>query len=148
MVSTWRNFKNIFSKPLFTIIFRPEMLKFHPYSILTGDTMVGYVIFYVLSLKLLNQYGHRTTLPICIDFFDGFRSCRDDGRYQDGLIKTSKIIVIKIRKTRERIGRYSLTRLGSLSINAQNFGVNTCKFYKKINNFLQKIQKHQFLQNE
>ena len=79
----------------------------------------------------LNQYGHRTTLPICIDFFDGFRSCRDDGRYQDGLIKTSKIIVIKIRKTRERIGRYSLTRLGSLSINAQNFGVNTCKFYKK-----------------
>ena len=37
MVSTWRNFKNIFSRPLFTIIFsfRPEMLKFHPYSILT-----------------------------------------------------------------------------------------------------------------
>ena len=27
---------NIFSRPLFTIIFRPEMLKFHPYSILTG----------------------------------------------------------------------------------------------------------------
>ena len=36
MVSAWRNFKNIFSRPLFTIIFRPEMLKFHPYSILTG----------------------------------------------------------------------------------------------------------------
>ena len=84
-----------------------------------------------LSLKLLNQFGHITILPICIDFFDGLRSCRDDSRYQDGLIKTSKIIVIKIRKTRERIARYSLTRLGSLSINAQNFGVNTCKFYKK-----------------
>ena len=48
MVSAWRNFKNIFSRPLFTIIFRPEMLKFHPYSILTGDTMVGFVIFGVL----------------------------------------------------------------------------------------------------
>ena len=41
-------FKTIFSRPLFTIIFRPEMLKFHPYSILTGDTMVGFVIFCVL----------------------------------------------------------------------------------------------------
>ena len=27
------------------------MLKFHPYSILTGDTMVGFVIFCVLSSK-------------------------------------------------------------------------------------------------
>ena len=26
----------IFSRPLFTIIFRPKILKFHPYSILTG----------------------------------------------------------------------------------------------------------------
>ena len=48
MVSAWRNFKNIFSRPLFTIIFRPEMLKFHPYSILTGDTMVRFVIFCVI----------------------------------------------------------------------------------------------------
>ena len=47
----WRNFKNIFSRPLFTIIFRPEMLKFHPYSILTGDTMVRFVIFCVLKIK-------------------------------------------------------------------------------------------------
>ena len=38
MVSAWKNFKNIFPRPLFIIIFRPEMLKFHPYSILTGDT--------------------------------------------------------------------------------------------------------------
>ena len=51
MMSAWRNFKNIFSRPLFTITFRPEMLKFHPYSILTGDTMVGLVIFCVLSTK-------------------------------------------------------------------------------------------------
>ena len=48
MVSAWRNFRNIFSRPLFTIIFRPETLKFHPYSILTGETMVGFVIFCVL----------------------------------------------------------------------------------------------------
>ena len=49
MVSAWRNFKYIFSRPLFTIIFRPELLKLHPYSILTGDTMVGFVIYCVLS---------------------------------------------------------------------------------------------------
>ena len=40
MVSAWKNLKNIFPRPLFFIIFRPEMLKFHPYSILTGDTRV------------------------------------------------------------------------------------------------------------
>ena len=49
MVSAWRNFKNIFPRPLFIIIFRPEMLKFHPYSILTGDTRVEFVIYCVLS---------------------------------------------------------------------------------------------------
>ena len=49
MVSPWRNFKNIFPRPLFIIIFRPEMLKFHPYSILTGDTRVEIVIYCVLS---------------------------------------------------------------------------------------------------
>ena len=54
MVSAWRNFKNIFSGPLFTINFRPEMLKFHPYFILTRDTMVGFVIFCVLTIKLFN----------------------------------------------------------------------------------------------
>jgi hypothetical protein len=48
MASAWRNFKNISSKPLFTMIFRPEMLKFHPYSILTRGTMVGFVIYCVL----------------------------------------------------------------------------------------------------
>ena len=50
MACAWRNLKNIFSRPLFTIIFRPEMLKFHPYSILTGDTLDGFVIFFVLTL--------------------------------------------------------------------------------------------------
>ena len=50
MVSTWRYFKKKNSRPLFTIFFRPEMLKFHPYSILTGQTMVGFVIYCMLSL--------------------------------------------------------------------------------------------------
>ena len=53
MVSAWRNFKSIFSRLLLTIIFRPEMLKFHPYSILTGDTMVEFVIFCVLRELLI-----------------------------------------------------------------------------------------------
>ena len=51
MASAWRNFKNIFSRPLFTVIFRPEMLKFHPYSILTGQTMVGFVMYFVLKIN-------------------------------------------------------------------------------------------------
>jgi len=46
MVSAWRNFKNIFPRPLFIIIFRPEMPKFHPYSILTGDTRVELCVKY------------------------------------------------------------------------------------------------------
>jgi hypothetical protein len=51
MVSAWRNFKNIFPRPLIIIIFRPEMLKFHPYSILTRDTRVEFVIYRVLILS-------------------------------------------------------------------------------------------------
>ena len=31
------------------IIFRPEMLKFHPYSILTGEAMVAFVLYCVLN---------------------------------------------------------------------------------------------------
>ena len=52
VVSTWRNFKNIFPRPLFIIIFRPEMLKFHPYSILTGDTRAQSWICHILCVKL------------------------------------------------------------------------------------------------
>ena len=51
MVSAWRNFKNIFST-LFIIIFRPEMLKFHQYSILKGDNRVEFVIYCVLKAML------------------------------------------------------------------------------------------------
>ena len=47
MVIAWRNFKNIF---------RPEMLKFHPYSILTGDTRVEFVIYSVL-MNVFNVYS-------------------------------------------------------------------------------------------
>ena len=35
MASAWKFIKNVSSRPLSTIIFRPEKLKFHPYSILT-----------------------------------------------------------------------------------------------------------------
>ena len=49
MANAWRNFKNIFSRPLFTIIVRPDMLKFHPYSILTREIMVGFVIYCTMN---------------------------------------------------------------------------------------------------
>ena len=56
MVSAWRNFKNIFPRSLFIIIFRPEMLKFHPYSILTGDTRVEFVIYCVLKFSQISIF--------------------------------------------------------------------------------------------
>jgi hypothetical protein len=42
-------FKNIFSRPLFTIIFRPKMIKFHPYSILTRKGKVYFLIYCMLK---------------------------------------------------------------------------------------------------
>ena len=57
MKMTWRNFKNIFSRPLFTIIFRPEMLKFHPYSILEKQCSdLAYTVFQdIFSAHYLNK---------------------------------------------------------------------------------------------
>ena len=48
MASAWRNFKNILSRPLFNIIFSPKMVKFHPYSILTGCMTYEYVGYSLL----------------------------------------------------------------------------------------------------
>ena len=47
-------FQKKFPRPLFIIIFRPEMLKFHPYSIFTGDTRFEFVMYHVLSVLNLN----------------------------------------------------------------------------------------------
>ena len=67
MASAWRNFKNIFSRPLFTIIFRPEMLKFHPYSILTGETMVVFVTYCVLRILINPSYHFNGDVDV-VDF--------------------------------------------------------------------------------
>ena len=45
--------------------FWPEMLKFHPYSILTGETMVGFVIYCVLS-KVRSKATIPKTNTYCI----------------------------------------------------------------------------------
>ena len=55
MISAWRNFKIIFSRPLFIIIFRPKISFFVTYSILTGDTRVEFVIYWVLNMKLFDR---------------------------------------------------------------------------------------------
>ena len=86
MVSAWRNFKNIFSRPLFTIIFRPEMLKFHPHSILTGDTMVRFVIFCVLNENL----NGRNQIKSNDKFYGGKKSDFVDS----GFVKTCDELVI------------------------------------------------------
>jgi hypothetical protein len=57
-VSAWRNFKNIVSRPLFTIIFRPKMIKFHPYSILTGEGKVDFLIYCMLNDYYTTVSGH------------------------------------------------------------------------------------------
>ena len=46
-------FQKYFSRPLFTIIFRPKILFFVTYSILTGQTKDEFVIYWVLMLGLL-----------------------------------------------------------------------------------------------
>ena len=48
-----KEFKNIFSTPLFVIIFRPEILLFVTHSFLTGLSKVEFVIYWVLS-----KHGH------------------------------------------------------------------------------------------
>ena len=52
MVCAWRNFKNIFPRPLFTIILKPKILFFVTYSILTGNTKVEFVIYWVLNRSM------------------------------------------------------------------------------------------------
>ena len=52
MVSACWNFIHIFSRPLFTIIFTPAILKFHPCYILIVETMVGFIIYCVLICKV------------------------------------------------------------------------------------------------
>ena len=97
MVSAWRNFKNIFSRPLFTIIKRLEMLKFHPYSIFTGDSVVGFVIFWVLikllstnmyfnwlCITLLNKWGHVTDNQIYSWWLN--TSCQIEWTWLNGLV--------------------------------------------------------------
>ena len=44
-----KEFQIIFSRPLFIIIFRPKILFFVTYSILTGETKVEFVIYWVLN---------------------------------------------------------------------------------------------------
>ena len=59
------NFKNISLRPLFIIIFRPKMVEFHPYSILTGlnDGWVSGLCFNKRSseLKIGSSLHHITT---------------------------------------------------------------------------------------
>ena len=41
-----------------SLVFRPEMLKFNQYSILTGDTRVEFVIYCVFTLSKKNLLSH------------------------------------------------------------------------------------------
>jgi hypothetical protein len=41
----------LFNTLLFTIIFRPKMIKFHPYYILTGEGKVDFLIYCMLIVK-------------------------------------------------------------------------------------------------
>ena len=81
MVRAWRNFKNIF-----IVIFRPEMLKFHPYSILTGDTNSW--ICLILCVKKLEE---RSAIPfLCSKLFTV--KCQEGEAKQNGLNANAKII--------------------------------------------------------
>ena len=58
MACAWKNFKIIFSRPLFIITFRTKILFSGPYSILTGHTKVESVAYQVLIRSLANDRGY------------------------------------------------------------------------------------------
>ena len=55
-------FQKKYSRPLFTIIFRPKILFFVTYSILTGQTKVEFVIYWVLSPFVFQTVTARSSL--------------------------------------------------------------------------------------
>ena len=70
MASPWRNFKNISSRPLFTIVFRPEMLKISP--IFHFDRGNNGRICHILCVKnwLLYLFKSYVTMHSNVDFPD------------------------------------------------------------------------------
>ena len=57
--SAWRDFKIDFSRPLFTIIFRPKRNNLGTYSILRVKKMVEFLIYYVLIVPFFLSPGQR-----------------------------------------------------------------------------------------
>ena len=51
------------------------MLKFHPYSFLTGDTIVGFVIFCVLRLRLREGEGGGDEKKTYVILMGGYDKC-------------------------------------------------------------------------
>ena len=67
MAPAWRIFKNIFSSLLFTIIFRPKMFKFHPYS------NFEFLIMYCMSIiNYFFKTEHSKSITSIISKFDAF----------------------------------------------------------------------------
>ena len=86
MACAWRNFKIIFSRPLFIIIFRPKILFFVTYSILTGQTKVEFFIYWVLNgflllISLLPLY-FRTFLRTCLWVINSWGSWITQGSFR------------------------------------------------------------------
>ena len=51
---TWQAHGGL-SKKTPSFLFGPKMLKFYPYSILTGETIAGFVTYCVLDASLCNK---------------------------------------------------------------------------------------------
>ena len=66
MASTWRNFKYIFSRPLYTIIFRPKILILDTDSILKVNELVKWYVLRILfwKKKKRNLPLQKKSLPI------------------------------------------------------------------------------------
>ena len=67
------------------------MLKFHPYSILTGDTRVEFVIFCVLNLNWGSDFNDEQFLGHCIwDPLSAFPFSRNNEE-QTECVRTSRV---------------------------------------------------------
>ena len=118
MACAWRNFKIIFSRPLFIIIFRPKMLFFVTYSIMTGQNKVEFVIYWVLrqsrrkirksrciKIELIPQ---KLFNPIIKDFAIGKRNFQGTTNLiaLDLIpLKASKSLALQSKNSRKTLGK-------------------------------------------
>ena len=112
MVSAWRNFKNIFSRPLFTIIFRTKIVFFITYSILTGQTKVEFVIYWVLMNVFLYLSWKNSEFPRKLLLHESWKLC--DPLWQ--LLIISRKFLLEVSLSANAKNLFKIVKVGFSSL--------------------------------